>query len=219
MVEISGKYNRAICYCEELEEQAREQILSVCNQEAFSGSKIRIMPDVHAGKGCTIGTTMTVTDKIVPGMVGVDIGCGMETVKIAEREIDFAKLDALIHREIPSGRNVREIPHELNAEIDLYALRCADSVNLERARKSIGTLGGGNHFIEVDRGGDKNLYLVVHSGSRHLGCEVAEYYQKQAIQAPVSPVFDSTPRPRSPDGGCRSERPDINFCPRRGQLQ
>lgn len=183
MVEISGKYNRAICYCEELEEQAREQILSVCNQEAFSGSKIRIMPDVHAGKGCTIGTTMTVTDKIVPGMVGVDIGCGMETVKIAEREIDFAKLDALIHREIPSGRNVREIPHELNAEIDLYALRCADSVNLERARKSIGTLGGGNHFIEVDRGGDKNLYLVVHSGSRHLGCEVAEYYQKQAKQA------------------------------------
>ncbi len=183
MVEISGKYNRAICYCEELEEQAREQILSVCNQEAFSGSKIRIMPDVHAGKGCTIGTTMTVTDKIVPGMVGVDIGCGMETVKIAEKEIDFAKLDALIHREIPSGRNVREIPHELNAGIDLYALRCADSVNLERARKSIGTLGGGNHFIEVDRGGDKNLYLVVHSGSRHLGCEVAEYYQKQAIQA------------------------------------
>lgn len=183
MVEISGKYNRAICYCEELEEQAREQILSVCNQEAFSGSKIRIMPDVHAGKGCTIGTTMTVTDKIVPGMVGVDIGCGMETVKIAEGEIDFAKLDALIHREIPSGRNVREIPHELNAEIDLYALRCADSVNLERARKSIGTLGGGNHFIEVDRGGDKNLYLVVHSGSRHLGCEVAEYYQKQAKQA------------------------------------
>ena len=183
MVEISGKYNRAICYCEELEEQAREQILSVCNQEAFSGSKIRIMPDVHAGKGCTIGTTMTVTDKIVPGMVGVDIGCGMETVKIAEKEIDFAKLDALIHREIPSGRNVREIPHELNAEIDLYALRCADSVNLERARKSIGTLGGGNHFIEVDHGGDKNLYLVVHSGSRHLGCEVAEYYQKQAKQA------------------------------------
>jgi len=183
MVEISGKYNRAICYCEELEEQAREQILSVCNQEAFSGSKNRIMPDVHAGKGCTIGTTMTVTDKIVPGMVGVDIGCGMETVKIAEKEIDFAKLDALIHREIPSGHNVREIPHELNAGIDLYALRCADSVNLERARKSIGTLGGGNHFIEVDRGGDKNLYLVVHSGSRHLGCEVAEYYQKQAKQA------------------------------------
>ena len=104
MVEISGKYNRAICYCEELEEQAREQILSVCNQEAFSGSKIRIMPDVHAGKGCTIGTTMTVTDKIVPGMVGVDIGCGMETVKIAEREIDFAKLDALTHREIRDAR-------------------------------------------------------------------------------------------------------------------
>ncbi|MDE7325466.1 MAG: RtcB family protein [Lachnospiraceae bacterium] len=183
MIEIVGKYNRAICYCEELEEQAREQILAVCNQEAFGGSKIRIMPDVHAGKGCTIGTTMTITDKVVPGMVGVDIGCGMETVKIAQGEIDFAKLDALIRREIPCGREVREVPHALNKEIDLSALRCASYVHLDRAEKSIGTLGGGNHFIEVDRGGDGSLYLVVHSGSRHLGCEVAEYYQEQGRQA------------------------------------
>lgn len=179
MIEIVGKYNRALCYCTGLEEQAAEQIRAVCDQEAFRGCKIRIMPDVHAGKGCTIGTTMTIADKLVPGMVGVDIGCGMETVKIAEREIDFAKLDALVHAEIPCGRNVREEAHVLNEEIDLGALRCADFVHLGHARKSIGTLGGGNHFIEVDRGGNGELYLVVHSGSRHLGVEVAEYYQEQ----------------------------------------
>lgn len=183
MITIQGKYNEALCYCTELEEQAREQIRAVCNQEAFSGCKIRIMPDVHAGKGCTIGTTMTIRDKLVPGMVGVDIGCGMETVKIAQRAIDFEKLDALIHEKIPCGREVREEAHTLNKEIDLNALRCADFVHLERARLSIGTLGGGNHFIEADRNEKGELYLVVHSGSRHLGVEVAEYYQKQGRQA------------------------------------
>ncbi len=183
MITIQGKYNEALCYCAELEEQAREQIRAVCNQEAFSGCKIRIMPDVHAGKGCTIGTTMTIRDKLVPGMVGVDIGCGMETVKIAQRAIDFEKLDALIHEKIPCGREVREEAHTLNKEIDLNALRCADFVHLERARLSIGTLGGGNHFIEADRNEKGELYLVVHSGSRHLGVEVAEYYQKQGRQA------------------------------------
>lgn len=179
MIEIKGKYNSALCYCAELEEAAAEQIRAVCDQEAFRDCKIRIMPDVHAGKGCTIGTTMTIKDKLVPGMVGVDIGCGMETVKIAEKDIDFKKLDALIHAKIPCGREIRETPHELNAEIDLNELRCAPFVNLERARKSIGTLGGGNHFIEVDRGENGELYLVVHSGSRHLGVEVANYYQEQ----------------------------------------
>ncbi len=179
MITIQGKYNEALCYCTELEEQAREQIRAVCNQEAFSGCKIRIMPDVHAGKGCTIGTTMTIRDKLVPGMVGVDIGCGMETVKIAQRAIDFEKLDALIHEKILCGREVREEAHTLNKEIDLNALRCADFVHLER----IGTLGGGNHFIEADRNEKGELYLVVHSGSRHLGVEVAEYYQKQGRQA------------------------------------
>ncbi len=183
MITIQGKYNEALCYCAELEEQAEEQIRAVCNQEAFSGCKIRIMPDVHAGKGCTIGTTMTIQDKLVPGMVGVDIGCGMETVKIAQRAIDFEKLDALIHEKIPCGREIRGEAHALNKEIDLNALRCADFVHLERARLSIGTLGGGNHFIEADRNEKGELYLVVHSGSRHLGVEVAEYYQKQGRQA------------------------------------
>ena len=116
-------------------------------------------------------------------MVGVDIGCGMETVELREREVDFEKLDALIRREIPYGREVRDIPHALNAEIDLTHLRCTDQVNLNRAMRSIGSLGGGNHFIEVDRAEDGRLFLVVHSGSRHLGTEVAEHYQNEGRRA------------------------------------
>ena len=183
MVTIQGLYNTAVCYTPELEELAANQIKAVCDQAEFAGCKIRIMPDVHAGKGCTIGTTMTIQDKIVPGMVGVDIGCGMETVELAEHEIDFAKLDDLIRKEIPYGREVRDTLHALNAEIDLTQLRCADQVNLNRAMRSIGTLGGGNHFIEVDRSEDGRLFLIVHSGSRHLGTEVAEYYQNEGRRA------------------------------------
>lgn len=183
MIIIQGQYNIAVCYTNELEGAAREQIQAVCDRPEFSGCKIRIMPDVHAGKGCTIGTTMTIQDKIVPGMVGVDIGCGMETVELAECEIDFAKLDALIREKIPFGREIRDIPHFLNSEIDLTQLRCADQVNLDRAIHSIGSLGGGNHFIEVDQAGDGRLFLVVHSGSRHLGTEVADYYQNEGRRA------------------------------------
>ena len=179
MIEIRGLYNTALCYTSALEEKAAEQIRTVCDQEEFAGCRIRIMPDVHAGKGCTIGTTMTISDKVVPGMVGVDIGCGMETVRLAEREIDFAALDALIRREVPSGRNVRGGEHPFNAEIDLSELRCAHSVSLDWARRSIGTLGGGNHFIEIDRAENGALYLVVHSGSRYLGTQVCAYYQEQ----------------------------------------
>ena len=180
MIEIKGSYNSAICYCDELEELAREQIQTVCDRPEFAGSVIRIMPDVHFGKGCTIGTTMTIIDRIVPGMVGVDIGCGMETAEIAEDEIDLSRLDHVIRRSIPFGFDVRKKHHELNSEIDLDKLRCAEHVKLERARRSIGTLGGGNHFIEVDRADDGRLFVVVHSGSRHLGTEVAEYYQEEA---------------------------------------
>ncbi len=183
MIEVVGAYNTAFCYTGELEDAAAGQIKAVCDQPAFADCKIRIMPDVHAGMGCTIGTTMTITDKIVPGMVGVDIGCGMETVRIAQKEIDFAKLDALIHKQIPCGREVRSSPHALNDQIDLTQLRCSPYVNLSRAQRSIGTLGGGNHFIEVDRGENGNLYLVVHSGSRHIGNEVAKYYQDEGRKA------------------------------------
>ena len=183
MITIQGLYNTAVCYTPALEDLAAKQIKAVCDQAEFAGCKIRVMPDVHAGKGCTIGTTMTIRDKIVPGMVGVDIGCGMETVELAESEIDFAKLDALIRKEIPYGREVRDTLHALNTEIDLTQLRCADQVNLNRAMRSIGTLGGGNHFIEVDRSEDGRLFLIVHSGSRHLGTEVAEYYQNEGRRA------------------------------------
>ena len=188
MIEIVGAYNTAICYTGELEEAAAGQIKAVCDQSAFADCKIRIMPDVHAGMGCTIGTTMTITDKIVPGMVGVDIGCGMETVRIAEKDMDFAKLDALIHHYIPCGRNIRnseycDDAHEYSQKIDLSQLRCSPYVNLSRAQRSIGTLGGGNHFIEVDRGENGDLFIVVHSGSRHIGNEVAKYYQDEGRKA------------------------------------
>lgn len=183
MIEVKGKYNTAICYTPELEKVSEGQIRAVCDQEHFRDSKIRIMPDVHAGMGCTIGTTMTIKDKVVPGMVGVDIGCGMETVKLAEKEIDFDRLDEVIRENIPGGRDVRKTEHQLNEEIDLESLYCAEHVNLVRARRSIGTLGGGNHFIEVDRSESGELYLVVHSGSRHLGNETAKHYQEEGFNA------------------------------------
>lgn len=183
MIEVKGKYNTAICYTSELEKVSEGQIRAVCDQEYFKESKIRIMPDVHAGMGCTIGTTMTISDKVVPGMVGVDIGCGMETVRLAEREIDFDKLDQVIRSNIPSGRDIRDTEHTLNDQIDLNSLFCVNHVKLERARRSIGTLGGGNHFIEVDRNEVGELFLVVHSGSRHLGNEVAKHYQNEGFNA------------------------------------
>ncbi|MDR0571123.1 MAG: RtcB family protein [Clostridiales Family XIII bacterium] len=183
MIEIKGKHNTAICFAAALEENAARQIQAVCDRAEFSGCKIRVMPDVHAGMGCTIGTTMTVTDKVAPGMVGVDIGCGMETVRLAQREIDFAKLDAAIRKHIPCGFEVRGEPHPLSREIDLTQLRCVGRISLDRANRSIGTLGGGNHFIEIDRNEADELYLVVHSGSRHLGTEVAAYYQNEGFRA------------------------------------
>jgi len=177
MTEIKGTYNTAICFTDQVEEGARAQILSVCNEKAFADAKIRIMPDVHAGKGCTIGTTMTVADKIVPSMVGVDIGCGMYTVLLDETEIDFEALDAAAHT-VPSGMSVWEARRE---RFDLTALRCYRELkDTKRLERSLGTLGGGNHFIEADRDETGALYLVVHSGSRNLGKQVAEYYQKLA---------------------------------------
>ncbi|MBQ5576887.1 MAG: RtcB family protein, partial [Bacteroidales bacterium] len=156
---------------------------TLCNQEFTSGAKIRLMPDVHTGAGCTIGTTMTITDKIVPNLVGVDIGCGMETVVVkagTEPSDNFnpAKLDQIIRQKIPSGRSIRKKPHKYAKEIDFRKIRGV--LDKSRAAHSIGTLGGGNHFIEADRDDDGNLYLVVHSGSRHAGLEIANYYQKMA---------------------------------------
>lgn len=178
MIEIKGKFNTAICYTSDLEESAYAQIEAVCNEKAFGNSKIRIMPDVHAGKGCTIGTTMTIVDKVVPNMVGVDIGCGMYTVALGKVEIDFEKFDEAAHF-IPCGRNVWDGRQE---RFDLTELKCYRSLkDTKRLERSLGTLGGGNHFIEIDTDDEGNKYLVIHSGSRNLGTQVAELYQGVAV--------------------------------------
>lgn len=179
---IKGRYNEAVVYTDVIEESAVEQLRALCDDEAFAGCKIRIMPDVHTGAGCTIGTTMTLHGRAVPNMVGVDIGCGMEVVRLKERAVDLAALDAAVYARIPSGRDVREQPHPYAREIDLSQLRCYKYIRAERAERSIGTLGGGNHFIEADRDEEGNLYFVVHSGSRHLGTEVAGWYQEEAYR-------------------------------------
>ncbi|MCQ1529347.1 RtcB family protein [Lutispora saccharofermentans] len=183
MFEIKGKYNSAIVYTENIEPGAVGQIETLCSQEFAKGSVIRIMPDVHSGAGCTIGTTMTIEDKVVPNLVGVDIGCGMEVIKLEDRHIELQKLDKLIYEKIPSGFNIRDKEHSFNDEIDLSQLKCKGEVNLIRARRSIGTLGGGNHFIEADRDSEGSLYIVIHSGSRHLGHEVASLYQEEAFKS------------------------------------
>lgn len=178
MIEINGKFNKAVCYTDELEDAARAQIEEVCNQEAFVNSKIRIMPDVHAGMGCTIGTTMTVADKVVPNMVGVDIGCGMYTVSIGNVDLDFERIDEAAHF-IPSGREVWDGRME---RFDLTELRCYRNLkDTRRLQRSLGTLGGGNHFIEIDADDEGDKYLVIHSGSRNLGTQVAQHYQEIAI--------------------------------------
>lgn len=179
---IQGKYNEAKIFTDVVDEGAVAQIRTICDSPVFCQSKIRIMPDVHAGAGCTIGTTMTITDKVVPNMVGVDIGCGMELIRIREKDLNLAALDDLIYERIPSGFNIRNERHDFAERIDLGQLRCADNVNIDMAYKSLGSLGGGNHFIEADKDHEGNIYIVVHSGSRHLGTEVAEYYQEEGYR-------------------------------------
>ena len=178
MIEIRGKYNEARIFTDVADSASIAQVQQLCDQEFAAGSRIRLMPDIHAGAGCTIGTTMTITDKVVPNLVGVDIGCGMETIRIREKWLELQKLDRLIREKIPSGFSIREKAHRYFSQINLNELCCARHAGLLRAEKSIGTLGGGNHFIEADRDDEGNLYIVVHSGSRHLGVEVAGYYQE-----------------------------------------
>lgn len=178
MFEIKGKMNTALCYAKVVDDGAIDQIRRMCDYPLTEGSRIRIMPDVHAGKGCTIGTTMTVTDKACPNIVGVDIGCGMYTVRINEKDIDFEKVDAAAHY-IPSGMNVWEGRLE---RFDLTDLHCYRSLrDAKRLERSLGTLGGGNHFIEIEKASDGTFYLVIHSGSRNLGKQVAELYQNLAV--------------------------------------
>lgn len=182
MKEIKGKYNTAKIFTDVVDQKSIDQVKLLCDQEFVEGSKIRMMPDIHAGAGCTIGTTMTVSDKIVPNLVGVDIGCGMHVTKLLLREedADFEKLDKVIREYIPSGFNIRDGVHEYYRNTDIRNLECYSCIDVDRASRSIGTLGGGNHFIEIDKDDEGYLYLVIHSGSRHLGVEVANYYQDQA---------------------------------------
>jgi len=188
---IKGKIGSATVYASIIDDTAAEQIRRMCDYEFTEGSQIRIMPDVHAGKGCTIGTTMTVTDKVVPNIVGVDIGCGMYTVRLAEKNVDLARVDDAAHF-IPSGMDVWDKPQE---GFDLSVIRCFKELSyISRLECSLGTLGGGNHFIEIDRASDGTLFLIIHSGSRNLGKQVAEYYQSLAIQ--LNAGIEDTPRKR-----------------------
>ena len=178
MLEIKGKVNTAICYAKVIEDEAIEQIRRMCDYPMIAGSKIRVMPDVHAGKGCTIGTTMTIVDKAVPNVVGVDLGCGIYTTNLGKINIDFANVDEACHF-IPSGMNVWEGRQE---RFDLTRLCCYRSLrDSRRLERSLGTLGGGNHFVEIDEVRDGTKYLIIHSGSRNLGKQVAEFYQKLAV--------------------------------------
>ena len=183
MQEVTGKYNTAKVYTDVVDEKSLQQIKTLCDQEFTSGARIRLMPDVHAGAGCTIGTTMTIKDKIVPNLVGVDIGCGMETLMIhkdseAAQKFDPAQLDMIIRKNIPCGFDIRKFEHQYVAEVEWDNIK--GIYNKHRAQLSLGTLGGGNHFIEADKDEEGNLYIVVHSGSRHAGLEIAEYYQEMA---------------------------------------
>ncbi len=177
---LTGRYASASVFARELDEASARQIVNMLNQPFIEGLIVRMMPDVHVGAGCTVGTTMTVGDKVVPGLVGIDIGCGMHVVRLRETHVPFEKLDKLIREKVPSGMQIRQKAHPWAGEADLSGLICVGEVNRDRALRSVGTLGGGNHFIELDRGEDGTLYLVIHSGSRFLGKQVAEHYQRLA---------------------------------------
>lgn len=184
MITIYGKYTNASVYTTNNEEYAiddyaRKQLQMICNHPCAAGSKIRVMPDVHPGKVGTIGLTMTVGDTLLPSLVGVDIGCGMTIAKIKAKNVEYQKLDTVIREHVPSGGSIRKSAHRLSHSIDLTKLHCYKAIDERKAGLSIGTLGGGNHFIEVDKDCDGEFYIVIHSGSRHLGVEVTEYYLRE----------------------------------------
>lgn len=168
-------------YTENIEKEAVDQINLLLDQKPFENAKVRIMPDVHAGKGCVIGFTADLGDKVIPNIVGVDIGCGMLCVELGKVDLDLQKIDEIINKCIPAGRNIREIKLT-NFELinELYCLR--ELKDIKKFNRSIGTLGGGNHFIEIDKDDEDNKYLVIHTGSRNLGKQVADYYQNLAIE-------------------------------------
>ena len=182
MIELQGKYAAAKIFTDNVEPEAIGQITQLLDMPFVEGSAIRIMPDCHAGAACVIGTTMTISNKVVPNIVGVDIGCGMQTALIKEKRLELNQLDRFIHEKIPSGFNTRETPHRFYNDTRLEELHCFKHIGERNASLSMGTLGGGNHFIEVAKNEDGELYIVIHSGSRKLGLEVAKYYQEEGYK-------------------------------------
>lgn len=173
--------NNLKIFTDNVEQEALEQINTLLKQEAFKNCKVRIMPDVHAGKGCVIGFTADLGNKVIPNIVGVDVACGMLTVELGNIDIDFDKLDKAIRKRVPSGRDVHK--GRIVKFKQLQNLHCYRQLkDAKRLERSIGTLGGGNHFIEIDIDDDNNKYLIIHTGSRNLGKQVAEYYQNLAIE-------------------------------------
>lgn len=178
---VEGNYTVAKVFTDLVDDNALTQIKTFCDMQAFAGAKIRVMPDVHAGKGCTIGTTMNIIDKVVPNMVGVDIGCGMRVIEIDARTVDLQHLDKCIHKFVPHGSGVNRKPHRWADQVDLSELRCKDHIKWKNQPCAVGSLGGGNHFVELDIDDLDNHYLVIHTGSRNLGLQVANYYQQAAF--------------------------------------
>lgn len=182
MITIAGEYGTAKVYADEVDSGAEGLLRALCASPLSGGSQIRIMPDVHPGKGCAVGTTMTITDRVAPGLVGTDIGCGMEVYRVKGKRLEMQKLDRIVHEKIPSGRRVRTSPHRFADRAAVDALYCSKHVQRDKAYRSIGTLGGGNHFIELSRGEDGAVWVIVHSGSRGLGAEVAGWYKDAAYR-------------------------------------
>ena len=187
MIAIKGKFNSAKVFTDTCDQATIAQVTNLLNQSCVQGSQIRIMPDCHAGAGCVIGTTMTIQDKVIPNLVGVDIGCGMLATKLKEKRIDLPKFDSISQAEIPAGMRMRTAPHSLAETLSADSLACFRKpnckVSLEVFALSLGTLGGGNHFWELDRDEEDNIWLVVHTGSRRSGKDVAEYYQRTAYES------------------------------------
>ena len=181
MIELKGKYTTAKVFTNNIDQETISQIINLCNQDFTENCKIRIMPDTHAGKGCVIGFTADLGNKIIPNLIGVDIGCGMLTVELGKIKPNLQQLDDVIHQYIPSGGKVHEGRILRFPKLqDLYCYR--ELKKTKWIEKSIGTLGGGNHFIEINQDDKDNIYLVIHSGSRNLGKQVADYYQNIAIE-------------------------------------
>ena len=181
--DIIGKYNSATVYAKTVDNESYSQVMAMCNIEELKDCKIKTVPDMHAAEGCTVGTSMTVGDKVNPSYVGSDIGCGMQVYKFSNSKIDFQALDHCIRTCIPSGASIHEKATSGINQLPLQKLYCYDTIQHDIVARSFGTLGGGNHFIEIDKGIDEGFYLIIHSGSRRLGKDVANYYQKAAFFA------------------------------------